>query len=219
VAIAEVVPLESESHFTTSQLEAIRTIDQNLQIVACAGAGKTEVVAERVAEILRVKQVEGIAPRNIVAFTFTDRAGAELKDRIVEKIHLRLGELNGLAEMYVGTIHGYCLDLLQTHLPELLPHGGLRDPKTGATGLEPATSGVTGRASPHHASRRQTRKHASDQGSSGRCALGASPQPERSRTRLGHYWGTKGRAKPVPSAGWLRNGNRGARSTMYVVHT
>ena len=41
MALAELTPLEAAAHFTDSQLEAIRTIDQNLQIVACAGSGKT----------------------------------------------------------------------------------------------------------------------------------------------------------------------------------
>jgi len=127
VSVTEAVALETEAHFTESQLEAIRAIDENLQIVACAGSGKTEVVAERVAEILRVKAGDGIAPRNIVAFTFTDRAGAELKDRIVQKIHLRLGDVHGLAEMYVGTIHGYCLELLQTHMPEYFKYSVLNE--------------------------------------------------------------------------------------------
>jgi DNA helicase-2/ATP-dependent DNA helicase PcrA len=127
LTVAALAPLEEETHFTEAQLAAIRTVDQNLQIVACAGSGKTEVVAERVAEILRVKGGDGIDPRNIVAFTFTDRAGAELKDRIVEKIHLRLGDVHGLAEMYVGTIHGYCLDLLQTHMPEYFKYSVLNE--------------------------------------------------------------------------------------------
>ncbi len=103
--------------FTPSQRRAIETLESNLQIIACAGAGKTQVVAERVAEILDRGVEEGVSPKNIVAFTFTERAGAELKDRIVERVGIRLGEVNGMAEMYVGTIHGFCLNLLQSHLP------------------------------------------------------------------------------------------------------
>src|SRR5262245_1792835 len=94
--------------FTPNQLRAIETLDHNLQIVACAGAGKTQVVAERVGEILERDAGKGIRPGNVVAFTFTERAGAELKDRIVERVRLRLGNVNGMAEMYVGTIHGFC---------------------------------------------------------------------------------------------------------------
>lgn len=101
--------------YTPNQQLAIGTVDENLQIIACAGSGKTQVVSERVVEILRKKKVE---PRNIVAFTFTERAGAELKDRITKLVREQLGEIHGLAEMYVGTIHGYCLNLLQTNVPE-----------------------------------------------------------------------------------------------------
>jgi ATP-dependent DNA helicase UvrD/PcrA len=64
-------------------------------------------------KILEAKKSAGITPENIVAFTFTEKAAGELKDRIqrLSLEHLRTDE--GLAEMYVGTIHGYCLNLLQ----------------------------------------------------------------------------------------------------------
>ena len=116
--------------YTPNQLKAIRTIDQNLQIVACAGAGKTQVVAERVAYILEKKRKSDIGPANIVAFTFTEKAGAELKDRIIERVHTRLGDITGMAEMYVGTIHGYCLQLLQTHIPEYFKYSVLNEVQT-----------------------------------------------------------------------------------------
>ncbi len=99
--------------YTRNQLKAIGTIDQNLQIIACAGSGKTQVMAAQVAEILKRKK-SGIGPGNIVAFTFTDRAAGELKDRIHRLCKEQLGTDRGLADMYVGTIHGYCLDLLQS---------------------------------------------------------------------------------------------------------
>jgi DNA helicase-2/ATP-dependent DNA helicase PcrA len=112
--------------YTPNQREAIQTIDQNLQIVACAGAGKTDVVSERVVEILRREGTE-VGPRNIVAFTFTDRAGAELKDRITVKVRAALGEVHGMAEMYAGTIHGYCLNLIQSNMPEFFKYSVLNE--------------------------------------------------------------------------------------------
>jgi len=112
---------------TDAQLEAIGEIDRNLQIIACAGSGKTEVVSLRVAEILSLKSKDGITPRNIVAFTYNDRAAAELKDRITRRVTERLGGTVGLAEMYVGTIHGYCLELLQTYIYEFLKFGVLTE--------------------------------------------------------------------------------------------
>jgi DNA helicase II / ATP-dependent DNA helicase PcrA len=102
--------------FTPQQQQSIQSIDGNLQIIACAGSGKTEVVAQGVVALLR----KGLAPRNIVAFTFTDKAAAELKERIVTRCREQLGSINGMAEMYIGTIHAFCLDLLKTEVPKYL---------------------------------------------------------------------------------------------------
>lgn len=99
--------------YTPSQKEAIDCIDSNLQIIACAGSGKTQVISARIAEILKKKKKDGIKPANVVAFTFTDKAAAELKDRIHSLCKEELGSDLGLAEMFVGTIHGFCLNLLQ----------------------------------------------------------------------------------------------------------
>jgi DNA helicase-2/ATP-dependent DNA helicase PcrA len=90
----------------------------HLQIIASAGSGKTEVVSQRVAGLL----AGGIEPRSIVAFTFTERAAAELKSRIERHIemHPKLGRpfLDRLGPMFVGTIHAYCFDLLRQHVPK-----------------------------------------------------------------------------------------------------
>jgi DNA helicase-2/ATP-dependent DNA helicase PcrA len=114
-------------NFTDKQKEAIGWPPGNLQLIACAGSGKTEVVAQRVAALLKTGASTGLAPRNIVAFTFTEKAAAELKDRIVTRVAEVVGEVNGMAEMYVGTIHGFCLDLLKTEVPEFLKFGVLDD--------------------------------------------------------------------------------------------
>jgi len=106
--------------FTESQLHAIGHSEGNLQIIACAGSGKTEVVARRVATLLKNGAASGLAPRNIVAFTFTDKAAAELKERIITRCREELGEVHGMAEMFVGTIHAFCLELLKTEVPKYL---------------------------------------------------------------------------------------------------
>ena len=105
--------------FTKQQLKAIDHSGGNLQLIACAGSGKTEVIARRVATLLNPKRGK-LSPRNIIAFTFTKKAAAELKERIQERCREELGEVIGLAEMYVGTIHGFCLDLLKTEVPKYL---------------------------------------------------------------------------------------------------
>ena len=50
--------------FTLEQQEAINEIDNNLQIIACAGSGKTEVITRRIANIFKNKP--DINPENII---------------------------------------------------------------------------------------------------------------------------------------------------------
>jgi DNA helicase-2/ATP-dependent DNA helicase PcrA len=109
--------------FTKEQRTAIGHAQGNLQLIACAGSGKTEVVARRIATLLK----NGSSPAAIIAFTFTDKAAGELKDRIVTRCRELLGDVIGLAEMYVGTIHAFCLDLLMTEVHEVLKYDVLNE--------------------------------------------------------------------------------------------
>lgn len=85
----------------------------DLQVIACAGSGKTESMARRIAALVG----EGVAPSAIVAFTFTERAARELWERITQRVTEQLGRewRNRLSPLFVGTIHSYCLRILQTH--------------------------------------------------------------------------------------------------------
>jgi len=101
--------------FTKEQREAIETNDKHLRIIACAGSGKTSTVAGKVVYLLNPKNGLNVLPKNIIAFTYTEKAAAELKNRIHKFIRQvpELENLKGLADMYVGTIHGWCLKALQ----------------------------------------------------------------------------------------------------------
>jgi DNA helicase-2/ATP-dependent DNA helicase PcrA len=110
--------------YTPAQAEAIACVDRPLQIIACAGSGKTQVISQRIAAILTQPEVK---PRNVVAFTFTEKAAAELKERVLSIVERELGDVTGLAEMYIGTMHGYCLDLLQRLVPEKFKFSVLTD--------------------------------------------------------------------------------------------
>ena len=110
-------------NLTKFQRRAVEYNGRNLQLIACAGSGKTEVVAQRVAHLLTKRGKGRLKPRNIVAFTFTNKAAAELKERIARRTEEAGGDdIIGLAEMYVGTIHGFCQELLQNELPEYLKY-------------------------------------------------------------------------------------------------
>jgi len=117
---------------TPSQRRAIEHDGDNLQLIACAGSGKTEVVARRVVHLLTPgPRVDRLAPRNIVAFTFTDKAAAELKERIITRCREALGDVTGLAEMFVGTIHAFCLELLKAEAPKYLKYEVLNEVQQG----------------------------------------------------------------------------------------
>src|SRR5687768_836467 len=88
-------------HFSPSaeQQEVIAHRGGHLQVIACAGAGKTEAISRRVCSLLE----EGVEPCQIVAFTFTERAAESLKGRITRRVAEAMGEdsLDRLGSMYV----------------------------------------------------------------------------------------------------------------------
>ena len=118
-----------KTSYTKSQLNAIEHISGNLQLIACAGSGKTEVVAQRVVSLLKQKKDGGAGckPENIIAFTFTDKAASELKERIHTRCLEKLGSIDGLANMYVGTIHGFCLEMLKDEVPKYMKYEVLNE--------------------------------------------------------------------------------------------
>ena len=106
-------------------LAAVRHRGSHMQIIAAAGSGKTEVVSQRVVDLLAT----GVPSRGIVAFTFTERAAEELKNRITRRVEERLGRsaLDLLGGLFVGTIHAYCFRLLQQHVPRFETYDVLDD--------------------------------------------------------------------------------------------
>jgi DNA helicase II / ATP-dependent DNA helicase PcrA len=57
---------------TITQEKAVTYSGRSLQLIACAGSGKTEVVARRVVQLLAPGAAGRLLPRNIMGFTFTD---------------------------------------------------------------------------------------------------------------------------------------------------
>lgn len=86
----------------------------SLQIIACAGSGKTEFVSERIAYMIYKKVARA---DQIVAFTFTDKAAEELKFRVRSKIQELLGKQPDIGDMYIGTIHAFAFKILQDFIP------------------------------------------------------------------------------------------------------
>lgn len=104
-------------HLTRNQKRAISSNARRLLVIAGAGSGKTEVMARRVAWWIGV---ENVPKDSIVAFTFTERAAEEMKYRIREHIQAIIPDDSDvtIGGMYIGTIHGFCLQMLRELKPD-----------------------------------------------------------------------------------------------------
>ena len=93
--------------FTAEQLHAIESRKGSLFLHANAGSGKTSVLVER---FVRAVVDDGAAVDRILAITFTEKAAAELKQRIRERF-LELGrreDARAAEAAWISTIHGFC---------------------------------------------------------------------------------------------------------------
>ncbi|NPC91767.1 DNA helicase PcrA [Bacillus sp. WMMC1349] len=92
------------------QQEAVKTTDGPLLIMAGAGSGKTRVLTHRIAYLMVEKRV---APWNILAITFTNKAAREMKER-VEQI---LGP--EAEDIWISTFHSMCVRILRRDIDRI----------------------------------------------------------------------------------------------------
>jgi len=110
--------------------DAVAHRGTHMQIIASAGSGKTETVSQRIATLV----AEGTDPAKIVAFTFTEKAATELKERIRARVLHFAGPTiaDKLGTMYVGTIHGYCYQLLTRYVGKYEAYDVIDENQLGA---------------------------------------------------------------------------------------
>ena len=65
------------ANLTPDQRDCVKCIDKNLEIVACAGAGKTHVLISRICRLVET----GVNPDHILCITFTNAAALEMEER------------------------------------------------------------------------------------------------------------------------------------------
>lgn len=93
-----------------AQKKAVNTLSGPLLVLAGAGSGKTRVVTFRIANLIK----HGTRPSRILAVTFTNKAAAEMQERIGSLLGKRLKE-----RPFVSTFHSHCVKILRRHIRRL----------------------------------------------------------------------------------------------------
>ena len=97
-------PLVDIDSLNSAQREAVLTTEGSLLVLAGAGSGKTRVLTFRIAHMLGDL---GVKPWQVLAITFTNKAAAEMRERLAALIP------SGTRGMWVCTFHAMCVRMLR----------------------------------------------------------------------------------------------------------
>ncbi len=92
------------------QYEAVCHYEGPLLILAGAGSGKTRVLTHRIAWLMEEK---GVAPWNIMALTFTNKAAGEMRERVERMLECEAGQV------WVATFHSTCVRILRRYIDRI----------------------------------------------------------------------------------------------------
>lgn len=97
--------MSSPLGLNSAQQEAVLATEGPVLVLAGAGAGKTRVITERIGQIIK----SGVAPERILAITFTNKAAAEMRERVTARVGL------GGPGPHVSTFHSLGLLIIKEH--------------------------------------------------------------------------------------------------------
>jgi DNA helicase-2/ATP-dependent DNA helicase PcrA len=109
------MPSHLLDNMNPQQQEGIQAVDGPVLLLAGAGSGKTRVITHRIAYLI---QERGVAPDQILAVTFTNKAAKEMEER-VDKI---LGH-STLSKPTLSTFHSFCVRVLRRDIEALRING------------------------------------------------------------------------------------------------
>ena len=92
------------SGLNPEQKEAVLQIEGPLLVLAGAGTGKTRVITSRIAHMIE----EGIPPEQIAGMTFTNKAAAEMRERVAAMVPGTAAD-----KVTLGTFHSFCARILR----------------------------------------------------------------------------------------------------------